>query len=151
MTDSGMNKDFTDKSLMGTKPYIIRAIYEWSVDNHLTAQILVNTDYAGVVVPVQYIENSRIILNIHPDAVDQLIIGNFEITFAARFAGKSYRIVIPVAAVMAIYGRENGQGVVFEEEPQPLSERVSSIDDDLDTKDVQDGAPVEAPHLKLVK
>lgn len=146
-----MNKDCKDDSPVGTKPYIIRAIYEWSMDHHLTAQILVNTDYEGVDVPEQYIENSRIILNIHPNAVDQLEIGNFEITFVARFLGKSVRVIIPVASVMAIYGRENGQGVVFEQEPQAESERERSIDENFVDKDTEKGSSTEGPHLKLVK
>jgi len=144
---------------VGTKPYIIRAIYEWSIDNEQTPQILVNADCQGVIVPIQYIRNSRIILDLHPRSVDQLVLGNFEIAFSARFAGQSFQVVIPVASVMAIYGGENGQGVIFQEEPdsQPVTEDVSRpAQDRADRKGAPDGGVKEkpstaAPHLKLVK
>ncbi|MCY4150530.1 MAG: ClpXP protease specificity-enhancing factor [Gammaproteobacteria bacterium] len=150
----GVNENFSSEYPVGTKPYIIRAINDWLTDNQHTPQILVNTGYEGVVVPSQYIQNSRIILNIHPRSVDQLVIGNREIVFAARFSGKSFQVVIPVAAVMAIYGRENGQGVVFNEEPQP--QPMADHQDQANGKHAEGGETREtlstkAPYLKLVK
>lgn len=147
----GARENFSSEYPVGTKPYIIRAIYEWSIDNRHTPQILVNTDHEGVAVPSQYIQNSRIILNIHPRSVDQLVIGNHEIVFAARFSGKSFQVVIPVASVMAIYGRENGQGVVFDEELQPMDEQDRASKKHAEGEETRKASPTRAPHLKLIK
>ncbi|MYB34169.1 MAG: ClpXP protease specificity-enhancing factor [Gammaproteobacteria bacterium] len=148
---AGINENFSSEYPVGTKPYIIRAIYEWSIDNQHTPQILVNTDHEGVAVPGQYIQNSRIILNIHPRSVDQLVIVKYEISFASSFSGKSFQLVIPVDSVMAIYGRENGQGVVFNEEPQPMVEQDQANGKHAESEETQDASSTKAPHLKLVK
>lgn len=104
-------------------PYLIRALYEWIQDNSLTPHLLVNTGVEGVEVPHQYIEDNRIVLNISPDAVSGLELGNDYISFSARFGGKAESIMVPVAAVLAIYARENGEGMAFPvqqiEAPEP--------------------------------
>lgn len=100
-----------------SRPYLIRALYEWIVDNGLTPHILVNAEYAGVVVPTQYIHEGRIVLNITPSAISHLQLGNDLIEFSARFSGASHAIRIPPRAVLAVYARENGQGMAFGDEP----------------------------------
>ncbi|ESS72916.1 stringent starvation protein B [Methyloglobulus morosus KoM1] len=98
------------------KPYLIRAVYEWIVDNDLTPHLLVNADNNKGILPVDYIEDGKIVLNIRPQAVEALSLGNDLIEFNARFSGKPMTITASVNAVMAIYAKENGKGLVFDQE-----------------------------------
>jgi stringent starvation protein B len=107
---------FNRSTMTSTRPYLIRAIYEWIEDNGMTPHILVNTDLPGVEVPKQHVRENRIILNINPAAVRDLRLGNDWIEFNARFGGVARVVQIPIAAVLAIYARENGQGMAFGEE-----------------------------------
>jgi stringent starvation protein B len=100
------------------KPYLIRSIYEWIVDNDLTPHLLVDAENSDAVLPQQFIEDGKIILNIRPQAIQGLILGNNDIQFSARFSGKPTNIVAPVAAVMAIYAKENGKGMIFDQEDE---------------------------------
>ena len=98
------------------KPYLIRSIYEWIVDNDLTPHLLVNAEYPGVNLPMEFVEDGRIVLNLRPQAVQGLVLGNDEIEFNARFSGKPMRINAPIQAILAIYAKENGRGMVFDPE-----------------------------------
>ncbi len=98
------------------RPYLIRALYEWIVDNGMTPYVLVDAERDGVQVPRQYVEDGRIVLNLHPDAIVNLTMDNEEIGFQARFRGTPMAIHFPVAAVLAIYARETGKGMVFDKE-----------------------------------
>ncbi|MCW8854483.1 MAG: ClpXP protease specificity-enhancing factor [Gammaproteobacteria bacterium] len=104
--------------MTSSRPYLIRALYQWIVDNGVTPYILVDALVDGVDVPAQYIQDNKIVLNIAPTAVHGLTLGDDVITFNARFSGKSTNLFVPVEAVLAIYARENGQGMMFSEEPQ---------------------------------
>lgn len=99
-----------------SRPYLLRAFYEWIVDNRQTPYIVVSADLPGVDVPKDYVENGRIILNISPSAVRSLSMANDHVAFNARFAGIPYDIYIPIRAVTAVYAKENGRGMVFKEE-----------------------------------
>lgn len=103
--------------MTSSRPYLIRALYQWIVDNGVTPYILVDAQYTGVVVPVQYVQDGKIVLNVAPMAVRSLVLGDEHISFNARFGGNAMDLYIPVAAVLAIYARENGQGMMFNEEP----------------------------------
>jgi stringent starvation protein B len=96
------------------KPYLIRSIYEWIIDNNLTPYLLVDAENGNASLPREFIEDKKIVLNIRPQAIQGLSLGNDEIQFNARFSGKPMQIVAPVAAVMAIYAKENGKGMVFD-------------------------------------
>lgn len=96
-----------------TKPYFIRAIYEWCTDQGFTPYLAVNVD-ARTRVPRQYVKDGQIVLNVAADATTQLQMGNEEITFQARFGGRSFPVVVPIERVAAIYARENGEGMAFE-------------------------------------
>ncbi|MDR7120789.1 ClpXP protease specificity-enhancing factor [Rheinheimera soli] len=98
------------------KPYLIRAFYEWIVDNNLTPYLVVNTSIQGCKVPTQHIQNGQIVLNILPSAVGNMLMGNDVITFNARFGGKPFALTVPIKAVLAIYARENGAGTMFDAE-----------------------------------
>lgn len=105
-----------------TKPYLLRAIFEWCLDQGFTPYMAVVVD-AHTVVPRQYVRDSQIVLNIGPDATQHLVMGNELITFNARFGGMAQALSIPVDNVAAIYARENGQGMAFELVPaQPAEE-----------------------------
>ena len=96
-----------------TKPYLLRAIYEWCVDSGYTPYLSVTVN-ALTRVPMEYVKDGQIVLNIGPVAVDRFSMGNDAVEFSARFNGVQREIWIPVAAVSAIYARENGQGLSFE-------------------------------------
>lgn len=98
------------------KPYLIRSIYEWIIDNQLTPHLLVDAENTDAILPEDFIENGKIVLNMRPEAVQGLTLGNKEIQFNARFSGKSMHIVTPTIAVLAIYAKENGKGMVFDPE-----------------------------------
>ena len=100
------------------RPYLFRAFYDWILDNDLTPYIVVNTSVYGVLVPQEFVQNNQIVLNIAPQSVGQYVSNNEQIEFNARFSGVPQHIVVPMAAVEAIYARENGVGIGFEDEPQ---------------------------------
>ncbi len=96
-----------------SRPYLLRAIYEWLVDNELTPYIMVDAMVSGVQVPERFVEDGKIILNIEPQAVGNLRLGNDAVEFDARFSGRAHHVFIPIVAVKAIYAFENGRGMVF--------------------------------------
>jgi stringent starvation protein B len=102
--------------MTSSRPYLIRALYQWIVDNGLTPYLLVHAHAAGVHVPQQYVQNGKIVLNLNPSAVQGLSISNERIEFSARFGGVPVAVVVPPEAVLAIYAKENGQGMLFNEE-----------------------------------
>ncbi len=103
-----------------TRPYLIRALYEWCSDNGLTPYVAVQVD-ESVQVPREYVKNNEIVLNISLDATSALKLGNEFIEFKARFGGLAREIIVPVHRVIAIYARENGQGMAFPLAPAPTS------------------------------
>jgi stringent starvation protein B len=109
--------------MTSNRPYLIRALYEWLVDNGLTPYLLVDAGRSGVEVPSRYIEDGRIVLNVGPTAVRDLTLGNDLISFEARFGGAAHLIRLPPDAVLGVYARENGKGMLFPEEaaedPEP--------------------------------
>lgn len=97
-----------------TRPYLARAIYEWICDNQLTPYLLVDATQPHTDVPLQFVKDGQIVLNLAPHAVHQLHISNDAITFSARFGGVAKEIYVPIRAVLGIYARENGQGLFFD-------------------------------------
>jgi stringent starvation protein B len=102
-----------DGFMTSTKPYLVRAIYEWILDNRMTPHVLVDARYPGTQVPAEFVENGQIILNIAPSAVHGLVVGNDWVHFSARFGGVSRNIEFPCEAVLGIFSRENHQGMIF--------------------------------------
>jgi stringent starvation protein B len=129
------------------KPYLIRSIYEWILDNELTPHLLVDANHNQAILPQQFAQDGRIILNVRPAAVEALSLGNEAIEFNTRFSGKSTYIYVPVTAVMAIYAKENGKGMVFEidesqnDEPPPSAPTDSPASINSKTK----------PNLRIIK
>ena len=112
-----------DEQLPSTRPYLIRALYEWCSDNGFTPYVAVKVD-GSVQVPREHVQGGEIVLNISMDATSALKLGNDFIEFKARFGGQARDIMVPVHRVMAVYARENGQGMAFpvsDDEQTPLS------------------------------
>ncbi|KEA53795.1 MULTISPECIES: ClpXP protease specificity-enhancing factor [Mangrovibacter] len=99
------------------RPYLLRAFYDWLLDNQLTPHLVVDVTLPGVNVPMEYARDGQIVLNIAPRAVGNLELGNDEVQFNARFGGIPRTVSVPMSAVLAIYARENGAGTMFEPEP----------------------------------
>lgn len=140
--------------MISTKPYLIRAIRDWASDNNLTPQILVDANAAGVRVPQRYVSEGQIVLNIGDQAVEMLEMGNELLSFAARFNGRSHEIDVPVESVLAIFARENGQGIFFKDpegspDPGRKGDEAGEPQDDQQG-DTESGKP-SRPNLKIVK
>lgn len=127
------------KGMTSNRPYLLRALYEWITDNELTPHILVDAEFEGVDVPRHAIAQGKIVLNISTGATEHLQLENETIFFHARFSGKPYKITVPMGAVIAIYARENGQGMMFAQDDSPTPP-VDGSDD-----------PPSRSHLKVVK
>ena len=127
-----------------SKPYVIRAIYDWIVDNNCTPHLLVDAELEGVEVPQDYVSDGQIVLNVSPSAVVNLQLGNETVSFSGRFGGVPVDIMVPVAGVIGIYARENGQGMIFDEE--------SDLNFDPDPPETDPPPPSSfRPSLRLVK
>jgi len=107
------------QGMTSNRPYLLRALYEWITDNGLTPHVLVDAAYAGVDVPGHAIQQGKVVLNIASGATENLQLENETIYFKARFSGQPYKITVPMAAVIAIYARENGQGMMFAQDDTP--------------------------------
>ncbi len=105
--------------MISNRPYLIRALYEWIVDNGWTPYVQVDADWPGAEVPQQFVQDGVIVLNISPLATRDLTLGNDEIAFRARFQGEERLVRFPPEAVLAIFAKENGQGMPFPPEPYP--------------------------------
>lgn len=101
--------------MTSSRPYLVRAIHEWIVDNGLTPQLIVDAQVEGVDVPNQYVQDGKIVLNVSATAVADLVLGNDAIMFNARFAGVATEVCIPTHAVLAVYASENGVGMAFQD------------------------------------
>lgn len=109
-------------SMSSSRPYLVRALYEWILENGCTPYILVNAFLKDVEVPQEHVKDGQIILNISPSAVQNLLVHNDALEFDGRFAGIPKRVMVPIVAIMGIYAKENGQGMVFDAEgslPKP--------------------------------
>ncbi|MFD0965783.1 ClpXP protease specificity-enhancing factor [Seminibacterium arietis] len=107
------------------RPYILKAYYDWLVDNDFTPYLIVNADYEGVKVPLEYVKDGQIVLNLSLRATGNLQLTNDYIQFNARFNGEIQNLYIPMGAALAIYARENGDGVMFE--PEIAYEKSNNI------------------------
>lgn len=114
--------------MTSTRPYMLRAMFDWIVDNGMTPHIIVDAEREDVVVPRQHVQDGKIVFNISPTAVQGLVLQNDYISFGARFSGRPETVSVTPAAVVAIYARENGRGMAFEEEEEPAE--TTPPDDD---------------------
>lgn len=136
------------ETMTSSRPYMIRALHEWIVDNSLTPYLMVFARAEGVEVPQQYVNSDgQIVLNIAPRAVVDLQLTNEAIFFKARFGGVPMEIYVPCHAVLGIYARENGKGMMFDAEvpPQPPSRKS------VTEKDKKPQPEKKGPNLRVVK
>jgi len=132
------------EKMTSQRPYLLRAFYDWIVDNDLTPYIVVNATIPGVMVPMDLVKEGKIVLNIAPVAVGNLQLNLDAVLFNARFGGRPENIYVPISAIQAIYAQENGVGTLFPEE-------------EMDEKTTEDGTPKPPtppkgrPSLKLIK
>lgn len=124
------------------RPYMVRAIYDWICDNDLTPHLLVDAHYPGVLVPQEFVQEGHITLNVAPRSVAQLSLDNQGIAFSARFGGIPQHIFVPPMAVLAVYARENGEGMAFD----PVAHPEPEPPQDADVKPAS-----LRSHLKVVK
>jgi stringent starvation protein B len=136
--------------MVTTKPYLIRAIYEWCVDEGFTPYLSVLVD-ARTRVPREYVKDGQIVLNVGREATSKLLLGNEEITFQARFNGAAFPVQLPVGAVAAIYARENGQGMAFEPEVVVAAEEGTEPQVPAGIEPAPPQSPGGRPHLTRVK
>ncbi len=152
------------KDMSSNRPYLLRAYYEWIVDNNLTPHLVVDATWPGVVVPQEHIKDGQIVLNVSPTACGNLQLGSVDIEFDARFSGVPRHLIVPCASVLAIYARENGAGTMFpreeapaapetaEPKPEPTLKPVSSGDDEPPEPTPPGGSSKKGkPSLKVVK
>ncbi|MCK8120271.1 ClpXP protease specificity-enhancing factor [Pseudoalteromonas sp. 2CM32C] len=140
------------------RPYLLRAFFDWIVDNECTPHIVVDAGFANVQVPTQFVQDGQIVLNISPSAVTQFSLDLTQLSFNARFGGQPMQVYVPLGAVLAIYARENGEGTVFTadefvEDEDEFDTGLESVDS---SKNI-DETPPEKPekkkgsHLRVIK
>ncbi|HEY7640111.1 MAG TPA: ClpXP protease specificity-enhancing factor [Steroidobacteraceae bacterium] len=136
-----------DTPVRSRRPYLLRAMHEWISDSNQTPHIVVDASMEGVEVPRQYVQGGKIILNVSTSATSMLSLGNEVVRFRARFGAATYDVSVPIAAVLGIYARETGQGMIFSEAdtppqpPAPPSEPAPAGGESKRTK----------PTLKVIK
>ena len=142
--------------MTSTRPYLIRAFYDWIIDNGCTPHVVVNASFLGVEVPEEYVEGGQIVLNIALAAVQGLRLGGEAIEFQARFGGQVRRVYAPIFSILAIYAKENGRGMVFSEEdsdpPLPPAESFAEAKEKEAGGNKGEGKRFPGrPHLTVVK
>jgi len=132
--------------MTSNRPYLMRAMYEWILDNELTPHVMIDAEMPNVEVPRQYIEEGKIILNVAPRAVQGFLIDDECLGFSARFGGKPYNIYAPIGAVRAVYASENNEGMMFDKLPE------ADVDDAPDPDDTPPTPTAsKRPTLRVVK
>ncbi|MBQ4876848.1 ClpXP protease specificity-enhancing factor [Pseudoalteromonas luteoviolacea] len=151
--------------MTSNRPYLLRAFYEWIVDNQCTPHIVVNANFPHVQVPVQFVQDGQIVLNVSPSAANNFTMDNDALSFSARFSGQPMQVYVPVDAVLAIYARENGEGTIFSESTieEDYEEESYDADDELapeveqqpdsaaEQTPSQEGKPKKGAHLRVIK
>jgi len=133
----------TASSMSSNRPYLLRAVHEWISDNGFTPYLLVDAAHPGVQVPAQAVKDGRVVLNVARRAVAQLEMGKDRVSFLARFSGVSQSVEVPVSAVLAIYAQENGQGMMFQAEDNPVPTPPSAPE--------PESPPRKGGHLRVIK
>jgi stringent starvation protein B len=146
--------------MTSNRPYLLRAFFDWIVDNQCTPHLVVNADFPAVQIPTQFVQDGQIVLNISPSAVTQFSMDNQQLSFNARFGGQPMQVYVPIGAVLAIYARENGEGTVFTaeeflEDEDDFASQAEIVD--LDDEPIIDEPVSPKPdkkkgsHLRVVK
>lgn len=137
--------------MTSTKPYFLRATYDWIVDNNCTPHLMVDATSRQCVVPQQFVKDGVIVLNVSPTAVRNFLIGSDLVSFNARFGGVAQDVAVPVTSVRAIYAKENGQGLAFEEANEQAVSRESEPSSQSNDQRDNDRKARKPPQLTIVK
>ena len=130
-----------------SKPYLIRALYEWLLDNEMTPHVLVNANAESVMIPKGIATDGKVVLNLAPGAIQQLEMTNEHLSFSARFSGVAQNVYCPMVSVLAIYARENGEGTMFAEDADDVPLEEDKAEDGTD----RTAKKSKPPGLKIVK
>jgi len=135
------------------RPYLLRALYDWIVDNQLTPHLVVDATIVGTKVPQQFVKDGQITLNISPSAVVGLQLLDDAIRFNARFSGQPMEVIVPMTAALALFARENGAGAMFEAEPQLDKMPVDETPEESSggTGQSEEKNKSKRPNLKVIK
>lgn len=136
--------------MRSSRPYLLRAMHEWIVDSDMTPHIIADAGHPGIVVPDSAIQDGKVVLNISPTAVRDLLIDGDFLSFVARFGGVSQAVTVPTAAVQAIYARENGRGMMFGEDQDEDEDQDDSASPEADSGE-KAGKKRSGPNLRVVK
>ncbi|KZN68429.1 ClpXP protease specificity-enhancing factor [Pseudoalteromonas luteoviolacea] len=149
--------------MTSNRPYLLRAFYDWIVDNQCTPHIVVNANYPQVQVPVQFVQDGQIVLNVSPSAANNFLMDKEALSFSARFSGQPMQVYVPVGAVLAIYARENGEGTIFSESnlEEEYSQDVDEVEHEPSVEEPDSSEPKEpssseekpkkGAHLRVIK
>jgi len=134
--------------MLSSRPYLLKAVYEWIVDSGLTPHLLVDADHPDLDVPESSIQEGRVVLNVSPSAVRDLLVEADLVTFVARFGGVSRAVSVPIAAVEAVYARENGRGMMF---PTDEDDDSAATESDRSSNSEHRADRRSKPNLKVIK
>lgn len=143
--------------MASTKPYLLRAIFEWAEDNGFTPQVLVNAKAKGVEVPVAHVVDGQIVLNISSSAIQLHVMDNECVSFSARFSGVEQDIFLPIDSILAIFARENSQGIFFDDadeegsDPEPSGPTAPASSSEPTPIKPKEKAKRDTSHLKIIK
>ncbi|ATD07977.1 MULTISPECIES: ClpXP protease specificity-enhancing factor [Pseudoalteromonas] len=141
--------------MTSNRPYLLRAFYEWIVDNECTPHLVVNADFPSVQVPTQFVQEGQIVLNVSPSAVTNFSMDNQALSFNARFGGQPMQVYVPNGAVLAIYARENGEGTVFTPEEEIFEDEEFDLVEETDVSQSPETKPEpekkKGSHLRVIK
>ncbi len=135
--------------MTSNRPYLLRGLYEWIIDNGLTPHLVVDAEHPSATVPQAFVDDGRIVLNVAPDAVQALQLGNDSIRFSARFGGSPFAVEFSPRAVLGVYARENGHGMLFPDE-EPAADDGEASETATDGADGNEKKPAR-PSLRVVK
>mgnify|MGYP003639572308 CR=1 FL=1 len=138
------------------RPYLLRAFFDWIVDNECTPHLVVDAGFANVQVPTQFVQDGQIVLNISPSAVTQFSLDLTQLSFNARFGGQPMQVYVPLGAVLAIYARENGEGTVFTadeflEDEDDFVPELESVESSAEFTDETSPEKKKGSHLRVIK
>lgn len=131
-----------------SRPYLLRGIFDWLIENDQTPYLLVDAEAENVMVPLEHVQDGKIILNISLTATRELELSNEAVSFNARFSGKAMNVYVPIAAALALYSKENGRGMMFPDEESDTEQQAPAVAAGNDTDKKK---PAKKPHLSIVK
>lgn len=142
--------------MTSSKPYLIRGLYDWLLENDVTPYLLVDANFYGVMIPQGTANDGKVVLNLMPSAIQALELDNEYISFSARFGGVAQNVYCPMASILAIYAKENGEGMMFNEEPHPAPDPDGKKADGKSANSKRGATAIDSkkanrPSLKVVK